>query len=102
MMARSQEVRDGGAERDPIADMQWALRTQPPDFLALVSLVQRVGRPVLGVVEEESQRTPLHIASLYAKIAYAAMLISRGADIEAKDSSLWSASAGGSVAVVCC
>jgi Ankyrin repeat len=92
-MARSLEVRTGGASRDPIADMRWALGTQPPDFLALVSLVQRIGQPVLSVVDEQSQRTPLHVASLYAKIAYAAMLVSRGADIEARDSSDWSTSA---------
>jgi hypothetical protein len=88
--ARTRDVRAGGADRDPIADMRWALGTEPPDFLALVALVQRVGRPVVDVVEEQSLRTPLHIAALYAKVAYAAMLVSRGADIEAKDLSDWS------------
>lgn len=90
--AHAAAVRAGGPGRDAVADMRWALATTPPDFLALVSLVQRVGAPVLGVVEEQSRRTPLHVASLYAKIAYTAMLIERGADIEARDLGGWSAS----------
>lgn len=90
ILVHAQAVRAGGADRDAVEDMRWALATQPPDFLALVSLVQRVGTPVLGVVEEQSRRTPLHVAALYGKVAYAAMLINRGADIEAQDSSEWS------------
>lgn len=89
-MAMSSEICGGGADRDPVADMQWALATQPPDFLSLVSLVQRVGKPVIGVVGGELDRTPLHIAALYAKVAYAAMLCNRGADPEAKDKTHWS------------
>lgn len=84
-------VRSGGPGRDAVADMRWALSTSPPDFLAMVSLVQRVGAPVLAVVEEQTRRTPLHVASLYAKIAYAAMLLERGADVEARDLAGWSA-----------
>lgn len=90
ILAQTQAVRAGGAERDAVEDMRWALAMQPPDFLALVSLVQRAGAPVLGVVEEQSLRTPLHVAALYGKVAYAAMLINRGACIEATDSSEWS------------
>lgn len=75
--------------RDTAAAMRWALGTTPPDFLALVSLAQRAGAQVLRVVDEPGRRTPLHVASLHAKMAYAAVLIARGADVEARDSSDW-------------
>lgn len=88
--AMSSEICGSGVGRDPVADMQWALATQPPDFLSLVTLVQRVGKPVVSVVGGELERTPLHIAALYAKVAYAAMLCNRGADPEAKDKFHWS------------
>lgn len=87
--SRACAIRSGLPGRDEIADMQWALSTEPPDFLSMVSLVQRVGAPVLSVADETSLRTPLHIAALHGKVAYAAMLISRGAPIEAGDSHNW-------------
>jgi ankyrin repeat protein len=85
----SAAVRDGGPGRDAVADMHWALETSPPDFLAMVRLVQRAGPLVIHLRAPGSLRTPLHLSALYGKVAYAAMLVARGADKEARDSSAW-------------
>lgn len=81
-----------GGDENAEADMRRALRVTPPDFVTMVSLVQREGALVLGVTDERNRRTPLHVAAMHGKAAYCALLITRGADVGARDSSGWSTS----------
>jgi hypothetical protein len=80
----SRDVHTDGLTCGAVSDMLLVLTADPPDFLAMVRLVQRAGRNVIDVRSEASLRTPLHIAALYGKVSYSAMLVSRGADIEAR------------------
>jgi ankyrin repeat protein len=66
-----------------------ALDSSPPDFHRMVGIVQNSDPSVLRVRDSAAQRTPLHIAAMYNKVAYTAMLLSRGAEIEARDVWLW-------------
>jgi hypothetical protein len=80
----SRDVHTDGPTCGAVSAMLLVLATDPPDFLAMVRLVQRADRNVIDVRSEFSLRTPLHIAALYGKVSYSAMLVSRGADIEAR------------------
>jgi ankyrin repeat protein len=69
--------------------MRQALDESPPDFYRMVGIVQNSDSSVLNVRDSAAQRTPLHTAAMHNKLAYAAMLLSRGAEIEARDIWLW-------------
>lgn len=80
---------DAETQAAAIAAMRQALNSEPPDFASMVALVQAAGEILLDVVDDTGHRTPLHIAALHGKVAYAGMLVARGADINARDTSNW-------------
>ena len=85
MLANGANPNIGGGSRNLTTPLHQAMATSPRDsYLTATSLVNG-GAKVNALDNDESRRTPLHLAAAYGNAHTASLLITHGANLEAKD-----------------
>jgi uncharacterized protein len=74
---------------DAAAAASAACDASPPDWLRVVTLVQFHGPEAVAARTPATRRSLLHVAAAHGKADYVHLLVARGADVAARDLTLW-------------
>lgn len=85
----SAALRVTGGSLTPQQAVARACDLSPPDWHAIIALVQTHGSAVIDARTAQFRRTLLHVAAARGRLDYAHLLVARGADVAARDLLHW-------------